>query len=181
MSKGILLPQKRTMKGFENLSPAQLDELLEAHALVTVLVGLADGQLDREERTWSARLVEVHTYVEPLDIRRFFDKVLAGFSAKTAALVADLPADAAARNEIIGQKLARLNDVFPLLDAEVAYRIYRSLVGLAAETAKASGGFLRIGAVNAVESEWVRLPMLRPIPRPANMKEEAAEKEEKEG
>lgn len=166
------------MKGFENLSPAQLDELLEAHALVTVLVGLADGQLDREERTWSVRLVEVHTYVEPLDVRRFFDKVLANFSEKTAAFAASLPPEAAARNETISQRLARLNDIFPLLDAEVAYRIYRSLVGLAAETAKASGGFLRIGAVNATENAWIKLPMLRPVPRPANMVEAGDEKEE---
>lgn len=164
------------MDGFEHLSPAQMADLLDAHALVTVLIGMADGDFDREERRWSERLVEVHTYLEPKHLRKFFDAVLADFSPKTSALAADLPADAAARNAVLSERIARLNDVFPLLEPLVAYRIYRSLTGLALETAKASGGFLRIGAISAEERAWVGLPMLRPVPKPKNLpQEESAE------
>ncbi len=168
------------MAGFENLSPAELNELLDAPLLVALLVGLADGNFDREERRWAAHLLEVHTYIEPRELRRMFDQILEDFPTKVDALTASFPADAAARNQAISEKLAQVNDILPKIAPQLAYRYYRSLVGLAAETAKASGGFLRIGGVSAAEAKWVKLPMLRPVPRPADFVEPNAEEDAEE-
>jgi hypothetical protein len=65
--------------------------------------------------------------------------------------------------------LEKLNPILAKLDAEVAYLLYHGLLSLAKEVAKASGGFLRIGAVSAAEYVLVELPMLTPIEAPEGM------------
>jgi hypothetical protein len=51
-------------------------------------------------------------------------------------------------------------------------------VKLAEETAKASGGFLRIGAIAPEEEVWMSLPMLTPIAAPAHDPSESKEEDQ---
>lgn len=157
------------MNVFLNLSPVEKGQLEEAPLLVTLLVGAADGKFDREEKTWSAKLVNTKTYSNPKSLNDFWDEVSRDFLQKIEALADSLPADAAARNEQIAEKLAALNPILAKLDKHTAWYLFKSLRQLAEETAAASGGFLRIGAVSAAEHRWVKLPMIREIARPTDL------------
>ncbi len=149
--------------GFEHLEPEEFDNLLDAPALITVLVGAADGDLDREERTWSERLLRTRTYNHPKQLNEFYRVVVEGFWVKVHSFMAELPPTPEARCQEIARRLTKLNDVFPKLDAQLAGDLYKGFLGLAEETAEASGGFLRLGAISAEEKQWINLPMLAPV------------------
>ncbi len=151
------------LDGFQNLTKSEIDSLVEAPALITILIGAADGELDPEERKWTERLLRTRTYNRPKELNEYYRVVLQDFWDKVQAFMASLPVDPTDRNEAISARLEKLNPVLAKLEVDLASDLYQGFIGLAEETAKASGGFLRMGAISAVESKWVNLPMLEPI------------------
>ena len=166
------------IEGFQHLTKEEIDALVEAPVLITILVGMADGELDSEERIWSERLLRSRTYNTPKELNEFYRVVVEGFWARMQSEIAHLPREAEARNRELSERLTRLNPILAKLDIELAADLYKGFIGLAEETAKASGGFLRIGAIGAEESKWVKLPMLTPVVAPK--KEQVEEEDDKE-
>ena len=160
------------MEGFRQLTPDELDALTDASVLITILVGTADGNLDREERTWSERLMRVRTYNHPKVLNDFYRIVSNSFLEKVDARLAELPTETERRSQEVARRLAQLNPVLAKLDPQIGADLYKGFIGLAAETAAASGGFLRIGAVSSVEEQWVNLPMITPIVAPKETERE---------
>jgi hypothetical protein len=154
------------LEGFSHLSTAELDALLIAPVRITILVGAADGELDREERRWTNRLVDARSYAKPRELNDYYRVVAAGFLEKVDAEMTHLPEDTSLRNARLNELLQGLNPVLAKLEPTIAYDLYRSFLGLAKEAAVASGGFLRIGAISPEESQWVKLPMIVPVDRP---------------
>jgi hypothetical protein len=154
------------LEGFSHLHSSELDALLEAPALITVLVGAADGELDREERTWSDRLMQSRTYNNPKHLNAYYSVVANGFLEKVDAVLAAHSDDISERNQQISDKLRGINPILAKLDHPLGTDLYLSYLNLAKETAKASGGFLRIGAISAAEAAWINLPMLHAIAEP---------------
>lgn len=157
------------MNIFSNLTTEEIELVKEAPALVTILIGAADGKLDGEERNWSERLLRTRSYSADPELQDYYGQVSEGFWAELQHELSTLPADTAERNQAISNRLEKLNPVFAKLDNSIAYSLYKGLLGLAEETAKASGGFLRIGSIAAVEHEWVKLPMLTVITEPEKL------------
>lgn len=168
------------LTGFDHLEKEEIDALVEAPALITILIGAADGDLDKEERYWSERLLRTRTYNNPKVLNEFYRVVVEGFWAKVHSEMAHLPQDSEERNNAISARMERLNPILAKLEQPLAADLYKGFVGLAEETAEASGGFLRIGAVSAVEARWVKLPMLTPIvsSKPLESQEEEEDREE---
>lgn len=156
------------MSNFDILSPAELAQLSEVPVQIVALIGSADGAFDSEEQDWSDRMVNVFTYAQPKLINDFYEPVSQGFIDKVKALLAALPGEAAAREAALESKLQQVNPLLAKLDQELAAALYKSFRTLAQETAKASGGFLRIGAVGSAESRWIELPMITPVHPPAH-------------
>ncbi len=157
---------------FKKLSQEEIEALKAAPALVTILIGAADGKLDGDERNWSEKLVRTRSYAGQADLQEYYRSIAEGFWVKLQHEMSVLPADTRERNAVLADRLGKLNPILVKLDREVAYNLYKGLLGLAAETAKASGGFLRMGAVSSEEHEWVNLPMIAPIEAPAGMEED---------
>ena len=155
------------IEGFKHLTSEEFDLLVEAPALVTVLVGASDGDLDREERTWSEKMLRARTYTSPKSLNDFYRVAAEGFWAKVHGIQAHYPHEVEERNAAISKRLGDLNPVLAKLDPKIGGHLYKGLLRLAEEVAEASGGFLRIGAINAAEAEWLGLPMLTPIEVPA--------------
>jgi hypothetical protein len=154
------------IKAFEMLTPEEFDALVEAPALITALVGGADGHLDQEERYWSERLLRSRTYNKPRELNEFYRVVAEKFWMRLQGIMAELPTDTEARNQVIVRKLELLNPILAKLELHLAADLYHGFVGLAEETAKASGGFLRLGAISAEEAKWIHLPMIQPVIAP---------------
>lgn len=166
------------IEGFQHLQKEEIDALVEAPALITILVGAADGELDSEERNWSERLLRSRTYNKPKELNEFYRVVVEGFWARVHSEIAHLPTEVQVRNRELSDRLSRLNPILAKLDVELAADLYKGFVGLAEETAKASGGFLRIGSIGFEESKWVKLPMLTPIVAHKNKEESENEEED---
>lgn len=163
------------LEHFRQLSPEELDALTDAPVLITVLVGAADGHLDREERTWSERLMRSRTYNNPKALNGFYRIVANRFLDKVDQRLAELPADPEHRGQEIVHRLSQLNPILAKLDVQIGADLYKGFLALAEETAESSGGFLRIGAISPVEQQWLKLPMITRIeapPQPADMEEE---------
>lgn len=163
------------LEGFKHLSEEEFDLLIDSSALVTVLVGASDGELDREEHLWSEKLMRTRAYSSVKYLNDFYRVAAEGFWVRVQAIMAHYPQGIVPRNEAISQKLSGLNAIFAKLEPKVAFHLYKGLCALAEEVAEASGGFLRIGAVNREESKWVDLPMVTAIPAPPDI---ALEEEE---
>lgn len=168
------------IEGFQHLTKEEIDALVEAPVLITILVGTADGELDTEERTWSERLLRSRTYNKPKELNEFYRVVVEGFWARMQSEITHLPKDTHARNRELSGRLSKLNPILAKLDIELAADLCTGFVGLAEETAKASGGFLRIGAVSAEEKKWMDLPMLTPIIAPKKQRNEEEDEEKEE-
>lgn len=165
------------MDGFEQLSNTELNELLNAPALIVLLIAGADGVIDKEESYWSTKLVHTQTYTSPVELKEYFQEVNDNFAAKVSFFTEFYPQNPAERNEKIAEVLSHLNGSLAKMDIKLAAGLYKGWIGLAEETAKASGGFLRIGAIAADEYRWVKLPMITPIvyKSESNQKEEEDE------
>ncbi|MBK7938467.1 MAG: hypothetical protein IPJ82_15910 [Lewinellaceae bacterium] len=163
------------LDGFQNLEKNEIDALVEAPVLITILIGAADDNIDGEERKWTERLLRARTCNRPKELNEFYRVVVEGFWGKVQDRLSRLPAEVEARNEAISKLLGNLNPVLAKLDPELAADLYHGFISLAEETAKASGGFLRIGAISAAESRWTKLPMLTPIEHKPDKTEEEEE------
>lgn len=165
------------LEGFQHLNGADIEALVQAPALITILVGGADGELDHQELVWTERLLRTRTYSKPNLINDYYRVVAEGFRQKIERLLAELPVETETRNLQIAEKLGALNPILAQLEIHLAASLYKSFVSLAQETAKSSGGFLRIGAISAAEYQWVKLPMLTPVLLPPGEPEETEEDE----
>jgi hypothetical protein len=165
------------IEGFKHLTADEFDALIESSALVTVLIGASDGELDREEHLWSEKLMRARTYSQAKPLNDFYRVAAEGFWVRVQGIMAHYPKSTDARNAAIAEKLSALNPILAKLDVKTGATLYNGLLALAEEVAEASGGFLRIGAINNAEAQWIDLPMLTPIEAP---KEEDVEEEEQE-
>ncbi len=155
------------LSGFEFLESSEMAALLDAPVAIAALIGAADGKFDQQESEWSDRLVDVFTYNKPKALNDFYAQVSLNFIEKVNQKLAGLPGDTKAKTEALGRQLEALNPILAQLDQAAGAALYSSFIKLARETAKASGGFLRIGAIAAAEQRWIDLPMLTPIHAPA--------------
>ncbi|MFN0015171.1 MAG: hypothetical protein ACKVU2_11545 [Saprospiraceae bacterium] len=151
------------LEGFDHLTTDEMDTLLSTPVWITVLVGGADGEIDREERTWAERLMHMRSYSLPEPLNEYYRVVSENFLEKLDFAMDTLPKEQEPRNAALVQKIAMANAVLAKLDGPIAAILYQSYRTLAEETAKASGGFLRIGAVSASEKQWISLFMLTPV------------------
>ncbi len=172
----------------ERLSPAERAQLEKTPVLIALLVGMADGKIDREEKTWADKITRARTYSKPAALQPFYVRVADGFWERLLAEEKAMPTDAATRNSLIVKELEKINPILAKLDPTIAAGFFRSFRSLAEEVAKASGGFLRFGAVSSEEAKWVELPMLKPIfstdledEIEADFRAEDAEKEAEKG
>jgi hypothetical protein len=172
-------PMWTLIEGFRHLDPAELDILTDAPVYITILVGAADGNLDREERRWTERLMRTRSYSKPKTLNEFYRVVSTNFLEKVDQKLSELPQDPDDRNHLISRELEKLNTALAKLEHKLASDMYKGFLGLAEETAEASGGFLRIGAISAAERKWIGLPMLTPI-HSENTKEEEEDDPEKD-
>ncbi len=151
---------------FSGLNQEEADLMMDAIPLVTVLIAGADGNIDNEEKEWAAKLTKIRSYNNPEAWNDFYKAVGENYSEKLDKLISSLPSDTEARNTAISERLAVLNDLLPKIDQHAAHSFYKGLTTFAEHVAKASGGFLRIGAISRAEEKWIDLPMITPVAEP---------------
>ena len=148
---------------FEGLTNEEANLMVDAIPLITILIAGADGNIDQEEKDWATKLTEIRSYAHPENLQDYYTHVGEKYQDRLESLINNLPDDVEVRGKLISEKLSELNNIFPKLDENLAHRLYKSLTSFADHVARASGGFLRFGAVSSAESKFVKLSMITPV------------------
>lgn len=148
---------------FEGLTNEEANLLTDAIPLVTILIAGADGNIDQEEKDWATKLTKIRGYAHPETLQEYYQKVGDNYQDRLTSLIDHLPDDVDQRSKLISEKLGELNNIFPKLEENLAFRLYESLTSFADHVARASGGFLRFGSISGAEAKYVKLPMITPI------------------
>jgi len=149
---------------FKGLSEVDYGQLQDAVVLITVLMAGADGDIDQKEKEWASKVTQIRGYSLPDGLKDFYQDVGRDFDDKLARTIEQYQGDTARRNEDISVELAKLNGVFPKFENRLAAsRLYESFISFAEHVAKASGGFLSWGKINADEKRLLGLSMIDPV------------------
>lgn len=148
----------------EKLTEDEVALMFKAPHLVFVLIAGADDNIDKKEceTALAQATYNWQTIVEEPALENFYIKVTKNFVGKLKKMISSYPPDAKTRNPIIADELEKLNYIFPKLEPEFAQLFYDSLINLASEVAKASGGVMGIGSISQTEQQWVDLDMIIP-------------------
>ncbi len=155
-----------------SLSEAEILKLEDAIPYITVLISGADGDFDVEEFNWASKLTHIRSYKhtgkngKPSPMNEYYDSVAEKFEFRFMELLSKLPQDVNERSSKISVELAELNPILKKIDPFYAHLFYTNFISFAHHVAKAEGGFLGIGSINAEEKKWVNLPMLEVIHEP---------------
>ncbi|MEL6589772.1 MAG: hypothetical protein AAFP02_00190 [Bacteroidota bacterium] len=146
------------IKYFSALSSEEVSQLIEAPAIVAVLIAGADENIDKKEKSWATRLVHYRTFTSDPKLHEYYESVNERFEGHLDNLVANwAPTTSEAE---LSAKVAALNPILAKLDSEYADLLRESWRSMARKVAEASGGLVGIGSINKEEARLVDLPML---------------------
>ena len=152
------------IEGFGKLNDAQFQQTKDAIAWITILVGGADGEIDKEEKEWAAKVTKIRSYQYPTSLlMKFYEAVGAEYATKLDDLIENAPKDTKERSELFTRKIEQLNDILPLLDGNLGHYLSESYRSFAKHVAKASGGFLGFMSIDSEEHKLIDLPMLKVV------------------
>lgn len=145
----------------KNLTEAELNTLIDAPALVTILIAGAEGKIDEKEIDWGSYVIHfrVSDYESSsmVAIYKEIDKV---FDESVRQYIEALPNDTDERSKMITNKLEELNPIFKKIDPQFAKEYYDSLRVLAKQVAKASGGLWGYGSISPQEQKYLDLDII---------------------
>ncbi|HUH75360.1 MAG TPA: hypothetical protein VLZ75_13275 [Chitinophagales bacterium] len=145
----------------KNLEKEQKELLKRIPALITILIGSADDNLDEKEIHMGKMSTEFRKdHGEPL-VNNYFEWVSAEYDSIfdnewNKYKVVELEE----RLHLISNEIAKTNDILQELDKKFAYHLVLSWRGLARAVANSSGGVLGRLTVSYEESELIGLNMI---------------------
>jgi len=144
----------------QELSQEHQEILFRMPALVSVLIGVADGDMDSNEESRAKRAVHFRQSIgDPLlfdyfaQVEKQLDRDLAVYED----ISRNIPSED--RVSYISDEIAQINDVLPLLDEKLATAIVKNLRSLAIGIATTSGGIIGVGA-GYTETDLAQLTMI---------------------
>lgn len=146
----------------KNLTPDENGAVLLAPALVTLLIAGAEGNIDEKEMDWGNKITHFRANDHTI-LQNYYQEVDKNFNETLLQLMKKLPMNVEERSNIINNELAKLNDILPKLDPEFAKALYKSLLSLSNQIARASGGVWGLGSISPEEKKHLNLEAINPI------------------
>lgn len=136
----------------KNLNESEAALLKLAPALITVLIGGADDNLEAAEEKRAERAVQFRQHTGDPLLFEYFQWVETTFEADLKAVESQyLPLTAEERNAQITAELSKVNEILTGIDAKYAAALIANFRSLAKAIADTSGGIL--GAISAAPEE----------------------------
>lgn len=155
---------------FRVLKQSEINQLVDAIPLITILVAGADGNIEIKETDWAKKITSIRSYASDLLLRDYYKSVDEVFDTRMSEYIKEFSDDVHERTKEIAVRLNKLNDILPKIDQTYAAYLYKSYMSFAERVAKSAGGFLSFFSISAEEKKLIKLSMLNPIEMP---KEEA--------
>ncbi|XOV94750.1 MAG: hypothetical protein ACFHWX_08600 [Bacteroidota bacterium] len=148
------------VKEFEGLREDEINLLLKTPAYVAILIGGADGEIDKKEYAEAVEILHLKQSKAREQLIDYFHEVGKTFQQDLDRLIKELPEDTEARTKAISTELRKLNIILPKIDKTFAIKLYASLKEFAKRIAEASGGVLGYLSVSFEESQLLDLKMI---------------------
>lgn len=157
------------LKEFKNLNPAEVQDMYDAIALITILIAGADDEMDEVELAEAQRLADIRSFNNLGHIIAYYEHVQQNLAERINQLSQELSANVTARQAELRERLGRLNGILAKLPLPFGYLYYKDFLSFAHHVAEAHGGFLRYMTIGPKEAKVVDLPMIDPVPRPSKI------------
>ncbi|HCN37721.1 MAG: hypothetical protein IAE65_06460 [Ignavibacteria bacterium] len=145
---------------FSLLNEEEQTLLMNAPALIAILVAGADKVIDDKEINWAEKMTHFRASKENWILHDYYYEVSKTINDSLKDFIENLPNDAAVRTLEISNMLRRLNHILPKIDSEYALELYESYLSYAEAIAKSSGGILGMSAISPEEKELMKLSMI---------------------
>lgn len=147
---------------FRNLSESEINLMLNAPALVTLLIAGAEGKIDEKETDWGAKVAHFRAEDKNSIMQNYYKEVDSIFNDSLAAYLSGFPEDVKERTDKINSELAKINDILPKLDKNFAAEFYKGIISLSKQVAKADGGIWGYGSISPEEQKLIDLDVINP-------------------
>ena len=148
------------MERFHALTEEEKQLVLNAPALITVLIAGAEGKIDHEEEERAKRAVAFRSITGDPFLFEYYEKIENTFDSKVAEVIAAYPKDTEQRTRALSEELSKLNPVLAKLEKIFAKSLLDNWKNLADAIARASGGFLGYFNISGKERKLIDLPMI---------------------
>lgn len=150
---------------FRTLRDDEIEIMLNAPAMVAVLIAGADDDIDKDEIAEAIHYATTakHRYDK---LGEYFEEVANKFESIFKDYIQDLPTDLDTRQHTITSYLRQLNGILPKVQPEVATQIHKFLLDQAKVVAEASGGIFGMKRISKAEAKYLPLDM---IDKPADL------------
>ena len=145
---------------FKTLRDDEIEVLLNAPVLVSILIAGADDKIDSSEIKQAVEIANNKQSRAREQLIDYYKEVGKDFHAKFVKYADNMPKDAKARTEAITQELRKLNHILPKIDQNFAIKLHASLKDMAKKVAEASGGVLGYMSVSYEEAKLMDLKMI---------------------
>jgi hypothetical protein len=145
---------------FKNLSEEEKTALLDAPALIAVLIAGADNKIDEKEVDYSEKITHFRAGNTDSALHLYYAEVDKFIHDAIKQQIATLPNDLLERQQIITEELTKLNEVLPKLDKSFAVELYKSYISFAKSVAKSSGGLWGYASITPEEERLLGLAMI---------------------
>ncbi|MEM6642165.1 MAG: hypothetical protein AAF616_04220 [Bacteroidota bacterium] len=146
---------------FEPLREDEIEVLLDAPVLVSILIAGADGTIDNAERKQAIDIARNKQSRAREQLAEYFKAVGERFEERFSKLIDELPTSAEERNQKVSIELRKLNFILPKIDKNFGIKLHASLKDLAKRIAEASGGVLGYLSVSYEEAKLMELRMIK--------------------
>jgi hypothetical protein len=146
----------------KKLSSDELEMLIKAPLLVSILIAGADGDIDRNEIKGAISTTQKKAKSNS-SLKAFYESVSEDFEDKLKVIIQGYPSGASERCTQIENELKQLNPILQKVEGKFAREIYDSLKSLALNIAKSSGGlFGLMSSIGPEEAKYVELSTINP-------------------
>lgn len=149
-----------SIASLSHLSAEEISLVMNTPALISVMIGSADGNFDADEKEKANKIVAFRkTTGDPL-LFEYFSLVEKTFENELQIFSERYSGDVAERNKNIAVELTKLNLILPKIDHNYASALLKNWKSFAKGVAEASGGFLGIFEESSEEAHLVGLNMI---------------------
>jgi hypothetical protein len=147
---------------FRNLNESEINLMLNAPALVTLLIAGAEGKIDDKETDWGAKVAHFRAEDKNSIMQNYYKEVDSIFNDSLSTFMSNFPDDVQERTDKINSELIKINNILPKLDKNFAAEFYKGILSLSKQVAKADGGIWGYGSVSPEEQKLIDLDVIIP-------------------
>ncbi len=146
---------------FKNLSESDQTALMNAPALVTILIAGADEEISKRELKEAISLTRTKQKNARKELLGYYNLVSPQFEENLNRIIKNFPSDPEVRSKIVIEELERLNNILIKMDQQWANQFVESMRDIAKKVAESAGGVFGYLSIGYEESKLVGLKMLK--------------------